>query len=121
MSVRCWATSLKQAGLPEPIIKSWRGLQVAIDQHQKTLTDNGIGIQVNERERIRVNARRVGLQAPMFADEAQASFSNILSHAFMNRHTNEQREQLEKNESKMNQLDQHKKKIEQLAGKYTCS
>lgn len=76
-----WAGLLRASGTPEPLIRSWHELRAAISQHQKLLTENGIGTQVSERDRVRVNARRVGLEAPLFADEAEETFSNILGKA----------------------------------------
>lgn len=98
-SIRCWATALKQAGASEGVITSWQALRSAVASHQKILSENGIGKEVSERDRIRVNARRVGLQAPMFADEAAAAigeqqggegtFSDILKAALNTRHANQ--------------------------------
>jgi hypothetical protein len=34
-------------------------------------------VEVNERDRVRVNARRVGLEAPAFADEADFRTAGI--------------------------------------------
>ena len=46
----------------------------AVDKHQELLKQNNIGVEVEERERILVNARRVGLEAPPFADEVEQNF-----------------------------------------------
>lgn len=64
-----WAERLVAAGAPERTVAAWRALRTAITSHQGLLRDEGIGVEVSERERVRVNARRVGLQAPLFADE----------------------------------------------------
>jgi hypothetical protein len=65
-----WAARLQAAGAPEAVVSSWRTLRSAIASHQGLLREEGIGVEVNERDRVRVNARRVGLEAPAFADEA---------------------------------------------------
>lgn len=49
-------------------------MQSAVKEHQRLLAENNIGAEVCERDRVRVNARRVGLQAPLFADEAAQQF-----------------------------------------------
>lgn len=64
-----WAARLVQTGAPPELVGAWRVLRGAIGTHQKLLREEGIGISVNERDRVRVNARRVGLEAPAFADE----------------------------------------------------
>lgn len=64
-----WAERLVAAGAPERTVTAWRTLRTAIASHQGLLRDEGIGVEVSERDRVRVNARRVGLQAPLFADE----------------------------------------------------
>lgn len=84
MSIR-WASALREAGASEGLVQSWRMLRTAVGTHQQLLSDNGIGKEVNERDRVRVNARRVGLEAPPFADEAEASFTNIFKRAFERR------------------------------------
>lgn len=77
--------ALKDAGTPESLIKSWHALRAAVTTHQKLLLDNGIGKEVSERDRVRVNARRVGLEAPPFADEAEATFADVITRAFQQR------------------------------------
>lgn len=79
MSLRLrWATALRAAGASDAAVASWHALRGAVSRHQRLLTENGIGIEVSERDRVRVNARRVGLEAPLFADEAEASFADVL-------------------------------------------
>ncbi|GAB0490714.1 hypothetical protein MMPV_001951 [Pyropia vietnamensis] len=51
------------------ILSAWQRLRSAGRRHAAVLTAAGVGVDVDERERIRVNARRVGLQAPAFSDE----------------------------------------------------
>lgn len=77
MSLR-WATALRAAGASDNVASVWHGLRSAVARHQRLLLDNGIGKEVSERDRVRVNARRVGLEAPLFADEAEATFADIL-------------------------------------------
>lgn len=84
MSIR-WTLALREAGASKALIETWNALRVAISKHQKLLAENGIGKEVSERDRVRVNARRVGLEAPPFADETEATFSDILNHAFERR------------------------------------
>jgi hypothetical protein len=64
-----WAVRLARAGAPARAVAAWRTLRAAVVDHQRLLRDEGIGVEVDERDRVRVNARRVGLQAPLFADE----------------------------------------------------
>lgn len=64
-----WAERLVASGAPERTVIAWRALRTAIASHQGLLKEAGIGVEVNERDRVRVNARRVGLEAPLFADE----------------------------------------------------
>jgi hypothetical protein len=64
-----WAGRLRAAGAPETLVESWHALRKAVASHQVLLREEGIGVEVNERDRVRVNARRVGLEAPAFADE----------------------------------------------------
>lgn len=85
MSAARWAAALREVGTPAPILKRWETLRTAISAHQKLLEENGIGKQVSERDRVRVNARRVGLEAPLFADEAAATFSDVLGIAMHRR------------------------------------
>lgn len=66
-----WARALSEAGAPKLIVARWEALQKAIGRHQALLAQHGIGEEVSERDRVRVNARRVGLEAPLFADEAE--------------------------------------------------
>lgn len=80
MSLR-WATALRAAGAPDNVVSVWHGLRAAVSRHQRLLLDNGIGKEVSERDRVRVNARRVGLEAPLFADEAEATFADVLGQA----------------------------------------
>lgn len=68
MSLR-WAIALRAAGASDRAVSSWHTLRAAVSRHQGLLCDNGIGREVSERDRVRVNARRVGLEAPPFADE----------------------------------------------------
>lgn len=68
-----WAARLSAAGASERAVSAWRTLQTAIASHQGLLRDEGIGAEVSERDRVRVNARRVGLKAPLFADEIDFS------------------------------------------------
>ncbi len=68
-----WAAALVKVGTPAEVVTRWEGLRAAIFKHQRLLIENGIGVEVSERDRIRVNARRVGLEAPLFADEAEAA------------------------------------------------
>lgn len=112
---RCWASALKRAGASDSVVNSWQALRSAVLSHQKILADNGIGREVSERDRIRVNARRVGLEAPMFADEAakvvaseavaakamaveasgtpsNESFSDVLNAVLNTRHANQQQQ-----------------------------
>lgn len=77
MSLR-WATALRAAGASDNVVSVWHGLRSAVARHQRLLLQNGIGTEVSERDRVRVNARRVGLEAPLFADEAEATFADIL-------------------------------------------
>lgn len=84
MSIR-WTHALRGAGASEALIESWNALRATVLKHQKLLAENGIGKEVSERDRVRVNARRVGLEAPPFADEMEATFSDILNHAFERR------------------------------------
>ena len=107
MSLRCWASSLKQAGAPDHIIKSWHALRAAVAKHQKLLAENGIGKEVSERDRIRVNARRVGLEAPMFADEAEGSFSDILNAALSHRHKHQRTQHDQQEGSQRQDLGTH--------------
>lgn len=55
------------------MLKRWEVMRSAVVAHQSLLEENGIGVEVSERDRVRVNARRVGLQAPLFADEAETA------------------------------------------------
>lgn len=87
MSVR-WANALKNAGSSERLLSSWQTLRTAIGTHQKLLAENGIGVEVSERDRVRVNARRVGLEAPLFADEAEGTFAQAMAAAFESRLAN---------------------------------
>jgi hypothetical protein len=64
-----WAGRLSASGASECAVSAWRTLRTAVVSHQRLLRDEGIGVEVSERDRVRVNARRVGLQAPLFADE----------------------------------------------------
>lgn len=80
-----WACALREAGAPQTLVTGWHSLRAAIASHQKLLLDNGIGKEVSERERVRVNARRVGLEAPPFADEADATLADFVSRAFEQR------------------------------------
>lgn len=73
-----WATALRAAGASDKAVASWHELRAAIGRHQQLLAENGIGQEVSQRDRIRVNARRVGLEAPMFADEAAVGFAEFL-------------------------------------------
>mmetsp|Transcript_7713 Transcript_7713/g.23352 ORF Transcript_7713/g.23352 Transcript_7713/m.23352 type:complete len:136 (+) Transcript_7713:2356-2763(+) len=50
----------------------------AVKTHQELLRANGIGVEVSERERIKVNARRVGLEAPAYLDELPGGWSERL-------------------------------------------
>lgn len=47
---------------PPDILSAWQRLRSAGRCHAAVLTAAGVGVDVDERERIRVNARRVGLQ-----------------------------------------------------------
>lgn len=76
-----WAIALRQAGVSESILTKWTALRAAVAQHQRILAENGIGKEVSERDRVRVNARRVGLEAPPFADEASATFADVVGLA----------------------------------------
>lgn len=67
--------------MKDSVLKKWDALRAAVVQHQRLLAENGIGKEVSERDRIRVNARRVGLEAPPFADEAAATFADVLGVA----------------------------------------
>lgn len=112
----CWASALKRAGASDSVVNSWQALRSAVSAHQNILAENGIGREVSERDRIRVNARRVGLEAPMFADEAakavaaeivaakamtaetsrtpsNESFSDVLNAVLNTRHANQQQQQ----------------------------
>lgn len=80
-----WAVAIKQASASDRIVKSWETLRTAVATHQKLLAENGIGKNTSERDRVRVNARRVGLEAPLFADEAEDSFADIMGSAFKRR------------------------------------
>lgn len=68
-----WANALLGVGTPKQVVSKWEMLRTAIFKHQRLLIENGIGVEVSERDRVRVNARRVGLEAPLFADEAEAA------------------------------------------------
>lgn len=78
MSSLRWATALRSAGASDASVNSWHALRVAINNHQRALLENGIGKTTSERDRVRVNAKRVGLEAPMFADEAAVGFEQLL-------------------------------------------
>lgn len=73
--------ALREAGVSESVLRKWTALRAAVARHQGLLADNGIGREISERDRVRVNARRVGLEAPLFADEAAASFTDVLGVA----------------------------------------
>lgn len=64
-----WAARLSQGGAPEEVVRRWISLRTAVGAHQQLLQEEGIGIEVSERDRVVVNAERVGLKAPFFADE----------------------------------------------------
>lgn len=64
-----WAARLAQCGVSRETVSEWCTLRSAITAHQELLRAEGIGVFVSERDRVRVNARRVGLEAPAFADE----------------------------------------------------
>jgi len=66
-------------------VEQWGILRTAVRTHQKLLAEEGIGLEVNERDRVRVNARRVGLEAPLFADEAAGGFAEAMAAAFERR------------------------------------
>ena len=67
------------AGAKESAMSSWRSLVQSVEKHQELLQQNNIGVEVKERDRIRVNARRVGLEAPPFADEAEQTLDRHTS------------------------------------------
>ena len=85
MSIARWSGALRAANSSEHVIEIWKTLRTAVANHQQLLLDNGIGKEVSERDRLRVNARRVGLEAPMFADEAEATFADVMANAFAKR------------------------------------
>lgn len=64
-----WAARLASTGAPGRVVESFKHLRTAVATHQSLLRDEGIGVEIDERDRVRVNARRVGLKAPLFADE----------------------------------------------------
>jgi hypothetical protein len=64
-----WGSRLAAAGAPSCAVGAFSSLRHAVALHQSLLRDEGIGVEVDERDRVRVNARRVGLEAPSFADE----------------------------------------------------
>lgn len=68
-----WTSALRAAGTPEKLMRSWDELRAVVSRHQALLRANGIGVEVSDRDRVRVNARRVGLEAPPFADEQASS------------------------------------------------
>lgn len=49
-------------GTPDDLLSAWRRLRAAGRRHAAVLAAAGVGVVVDERQRIRVNARRVGLQ-----------------------------------------------------------
>mmetsp|Transcript_12112 Transcript_12112/g.20684 ORF Transcript_12112/g.20684 Transcript_12112/m.20684 type:complete len:171 (-) Transcript_12112:72-584(-) len=51
------------------LMNEYRLLVEAMMENQQALRDNRIGLEVDERERLKVNARRVGLHHPAFSDE----------------------------------------------------
>lgn len=69
LPITSWASRLQSAGAPARVVESFKNLRASVALHQSLLRDEGIGVEVDERERVRVNARRVGLEAPLFADE----------------------------------------------------
>lgn len=93
MSMTKWAPLLRRGGMSPPTLSIWESLQTAIANHQTLLTDNGIGREVDERDRVRVNARRVGLEAPLFADEAAETFGAVLNRALRPRDATERRDE----------------------------
>lgn len=68
-----WAQALQKAGVGRAIVDRFTALRSCVATHQELLALDGIGVEVSERDRVRVNARRVGLDAPLFADEAEAA------------------------------------------------
>lgn len=79
-----WSSRMVAAGASSETVKSWKKLVDSVGKHQELLKDNKIGLAVDERERIRVNARRVGLEAPPFADEAENEHSTNVAKVFSN-------------------------------------
>lgn len=69
LPITSWASRLQSAGAPARVVECFKNLRASVALHQSLLRDEGIGVEVDERERVRVNARRVGLEAPLFADE----------------------------------------------------
>jgi len=47
----------------------WSKLMEAVKEHQRLLLESGVGLDIDPRERIKINARRSGLEAPKFFDE----------------------------------------------------
>lgn len=68
-----WAQALQNAGVRHAIVARFCALRASVEKHQELLALDGIGVEVSERDRVRVNARRVGLEAPLFADEAESA------------------------------------------------
>lgn len=68
-----WAQALRKAGVGRAMVARFTALRSSVETHQELLALDGIGVEVSERDRVRVNARRVGLEAPLFADEAESA------------------------------------------------
>lgn len=68
-----WASAMRKLGTSGQAVQRWSVLREKVALHQRLLSENGIGVEVSERDRVRVNARRVGLEAPLFAEEAEAA------------------------------------------------
>mmetsp|Transcript_10549 Transcript_10549/g.43956 ORF Transcript_10549/g.43956 Transcript_10549/m.43956 type:complete len:123 (-) Transcript_10549:2669-3037(-) len=56
-------------GAEDPANGEFKVLLNAVRDHQELLKQNNIGVEVSQRERIKVNANRVGLEAPTYLDE----------------------------------------------------
>ncbi|KAJ8902408.1 hypothetical protein NDN08_006813 [Rhodosorus marinus] len=56
-------------GAEDPANEEFKVLLNAVRDHQELLKQNNIGVEISQRERIKVNANRVGLEAPTYLDE----------------------------------------------------
>uniref|UniRef100_A0A7S0G732 Uncharacterized protein n=2 Tax=Rhodosorus marinus TaxID=101924 RepID=A0A7S0G732_9RHOD len=56
-------------GADDPANGEFKVLLNAVREHQELLKQNNIGVEISQRERIKVNANRVGLESPTYLDE----------------------------------------------------